>query len=94
MDPDGPLTATCHPDAAAGVPDGACGRLVSAVGAIDVVVRHDARQRRDLVIVPKGGHYDRGRSANALIAARLTDLGDGAAYLDTRVRLEAGDTKG
>jgi hypothetical protein len=37
--------------------------------------------------VPKGGHFDRGHSANALIAARATDLGLGAAYLDCMVRI-------
>jgi hypothetical protein len=38
------------------------------------------------VIVPKGGNYDRGNCANVLVRARLTDAGEGAAYLDCRVR--------
>jgi hypothetical protein len=37
--------------------------------------------------MPKGGHFDRGHSANALIPARATDLGLGAAYLDCMVRI-------
>jgi hypothetical protein len=47
----------------------------------------DDSQRRDLVVVPKGGHYDNGTCANALIRARTTDAGEGAAYLDCRVRI-------
>jgi hypothetical protein len=37
--------------------------------------------------MPKGGHFDRGQSANALIEAVPTDLGLGAAYLDCGVRI-------
>ena len=82
------LPATIHPAAARGIPDGGRARLVSALGALTVTLRHDSRQRRDVVIVPKGGHFDRGQAANALIRARTTDLGDGAAYQDARVRIE------
>ena len=32
-------------------------------------------------------HFDKGQSANALIPARATDLGLGAAYLDVLVRI-------
>jgi hypothetical protein len=71
------------------VPDGGRARLVSEVGSLAVRVRHDPAQRLDVVIVPKGGHYDRGHAANALIRARCTDLGEGAAYLDARVRVES-----
>jgi len=39
--------------------------------------------------VPKGGHHSAGRAANALVHARLTDIGEGAALYDERVRLEA-----
>jgi hypothetical protein len=84
---DGPLEVTVHPDAAAGLPDGAPARLESALGALDVIVRHDARQRRDVALVPKGGHLRAGRSANALIRARLSDHGEGAALFDELVRL-------
>jgi hypothetical protein len=35
----------------------------------------------------KGGWLHRGRCANALVRARLTDAGEGAAYYDTPVRL-------
>ncbi|MEO8587600.1 MAG: molybdopterin-dependent oxidoreductase [Acidobacteriota bacterium] len=81
------LTATCHPAAANGFRDGDVVRLESAIGSIRLKLRHDPAQRRDVVIVPKGGNYDRGNCANALIRARLTDAGEGAAYQDCRVRL-------
>jgi anaerobic selenocysteine-containing dehydrogenase len=80
------LHATCHPSAAAGFADGDIVRLESAVGSIRVRLRFDPSQRPDVVIVPKGGSYDRGNCANALVKARLTDEGEGAAYLDCRVR--------
>lgn len=80
------LLATCHPSAAHGFADGDVVRLESAIGSMRVRLRFDAAQRPDLVIVPKGGNYDRGNCANALVRARLTDEGEGAAYLDCRVR--------
>ncbi len=55
------------------------------------VLKLDPLQRKDVVIVPKGGHFDRGTSANALIRARTTDAGEGAAYQDCRVRIVARD---
>lgn len=87
-DPIGPITATVHPDAAPGLADGTVVRLESELGALEVRLVLDATLRPDVVLVPKGGHFDRGHSANALIRARLTDHGEGAAYLDTRVRLQ------
>jgi anaerobic selenocysteine-containing dehydrogenase len=80
---------TVHPDvaAASGVADGAAARLTSRLGALDVQVRCDPRQRRDVAIVPKGGHPSAGRGANVLVRARLTDLGEGGALYDEGVRL-------
>jgi len=50
-------------------------------------VRHDAQQRRD-VAVAKGGWFGRGRAVNALVRARTTDMGEGAAcYDDEGMRL-------
>ncbi|HSB63239.1 MAG TPA: molybdopterin-dependent oxidoreductase [Thermoanaerobaculia bacterium] len=83
------LTAICHPAAANGFADGDVVFLESALGRLRVRVKLDAGQRRDVVIVPKGGHYDSGTSANALVKARTTDAGEGAAYQDCRVRLVA-----
>jgi anaerobic selenocysteine-containing dehydrogenase len=87
VEPAGPLAVTVHPDAAGGLADGAPARLESRHGALAVTVRHDARQRRDVALVPKGGHLRAGRCVNALIGARTTDLGEGAALHDERVRL-------
>jgi hypothetical protein len=40
-----------------------------------------------VAIVPKGGHLRDGACPNALLRARLTDLGEGGALYDERVRL-------
>ncbi len=85
----GPATVTVHPDSAAGVPDGGLARLESAHGSLVVRVAHDADQRRDVALMPKGGHLRDGRCPNALIAARTTDLGEGGALYDEPVRLLA-----
>jgi len=84
---EGPLVVTVHPDSANGIADGAIARVESKVGSLVVRVRHDPRQRRDIALTSKGGHFDAGRSANALLQARLTDFGEGAALYDERVRL-------
>lgn len=83
----GPAQVTVHPAAAGGLPDGALARLESQVSSMIVRVRHDPRQRRDVAIVPKGGHLRDGRCANALIRAATTDLGEGGALYDERVRI-------
>ena len=82
-------TAICHPAAANGFADGALVAIESALGRMRVRLSLDPTQRQDVVIVPKGGHYDRGTCANALVKARTTDAGEGAAYLDCRVRIVA-----
>jgi anaerobic selenocysteine-containing dehydrogenase len=81
------LEATLHPEAACGVADGGRARLESRLGAVDIVVRHDARQRQDIVLVPKGGHLHLKACANALLEARLTDLGEGGALYEQPVRI-------
>ena len=81
------LPVTVHPDAMPGLANGARVRIVSAIGNIAGELVLDSAQRRDVAIVPKGGHFDRGQSANALIRAQATDLGLGAAYLDCLVRI-------
>ena len=84
---DGPAVAIVHPDAASGFPDGAIARIESELGAMDVRLKFDARQRRDVVLMAKGGWLHNGRCANALIPAVATDAGGGAVYYDTPVRL-------
>jgi hypothetical protein len=56
---------------------------------MEVTVVHDPAMRRDVVLVPKGGTLARGRCANAITRARLTDAGEGAALYEEPVRLEA-----
>ncbi len=87
--PSGPAVATVHPDvaAAAGLMDGALASVESRHASLEVRVRCDPHQRRDVLLLPKGGHLRHGRCANALITARLTDLGEGGALHDEPVRL-------
>jgi len=88
-EPEGPVTATVHPDAAGGFADGARVTLRTVLGAMDATLRYDPAQRRDVVLVPKGGSVGRGRSANALTRARLSDEGECAALYEEGVRIEA-----
>jgi anaerobic selenocysteine-containing dehydrogenase len=85
---EGPMTVTVHPLAANGIADGALARLESTIGSMPVRVRHDDRQRRDVAILPKGGHLRDGRCANLLTRAKATDLGGGGALYDECVRLQ------
>lgn len=88
---EGAAQATLHPAAASGFAEGETVRLESELGWIPVVLRFDARQRRDVVLMDKGGWHARRRAANALVPARATDAGGGAVYHDTAVRLLALD---
>ncbi len=83
----GPATVTVHPEAVPHLPDGALCRVESRMSALVARVKHDARQRRDVAIMPKGGHWDKGQCANALIQAKLTDLGEGGALYEEYVRI-------
>jgi anaerobic selenocysteine-containing dehydrogenase len=85
--PEGPPAVTVHPSAAAGIPDGALGRLESARASLVVRVVHDSAQRPDVALAAKGGHLRDGQCLNALIDARTTDIGEGGALYDQRVRL-------
>ena len=84
---DGAPTATVHPEAAPGCADGQVVHLESEVGTLPVTLRFDARQRRDVVLMAKGGWLANGQCANALTVARATDDGGGACYYDTPVRI-------
>ncbi|MEI8258710.1 MAG: molybdopterin-dependent oxidoreductase, partial [Deltaproteobacteria bacterium] len=85
--PEGPATCTVHPDASGGIAHGALAKLESCIASVTVRVLHDPAQRRDVAIVPKGGHLRAGRCANALVRAQLTDDGEGGALYDEPVRL-------
>lgn len=88
-EPDAPVTATVHPDSAAGCSDGQVVTLRSRIGSMPARIRLDPRQRRGVVLVPKGGSLARGRCANALVRAELSDEGEGAALYEEGVRIEA-----
>ncbi|HIN86528.1 MAG TPA: molybdopterin-containing oxidoreductase catalytic subunit, partial [Myxococcales bacterium] len=79
--------ATVNPDALAGFKNGQRCLLESEIGAIEVVLHFDPNQRHDVVIVPKGGHRDKGQCPNVLIQARTSDLGGGGALYDQQVRI-------
>jgi anaerobic selenocysteine-containing dehydrogenase len=76
-----------HPDAAPGFRDGDLADVESEVGSLMVKLKLDPRQRRDMLLMDKGGWLQAGRCANALIRARETDAGGCAVYYDTPVRL-------
>lgn len=76
-----------HPDAVPGLAAGTIVSVRSVRGTIEAELRLDDAQRKDVAIMPKGGHYDRGHTANVLVQARATDIGLGAAYLDCLVRI-------
>ncbi len=83
----GPAEVTVHPSMTQGIPDGGKARLESRISSIEVIVRHDPNQRKDVALMPKGGHLKSGRCANALIRAATTDIGEGGALYDEAVRL-------
>lgn len=76
-----------HPSAAPGMAAGAIVTVESPNGRLQATLMLDASLRPDVAVMPKGGHFDKGHAANALIGASSTDIGLGAAYLDCRVRL-------
>ncbi len=80
------LEATVHPSATA-CADGQVARVESSLGSMLMIIKHDPNQRRDVVIVPKGGHLVLDACANALVGAALTDIGEGGALYEQPVRI-------
>jgi anaerobic selenocysteine-containing dehydrogenase len=62
--------------------------LVSELGRLKVAVQTLEGLHPEVVIYRRGDWISRGGGVNQLIAARLTDIGAGAAYYDQYVRLE------
>jgi anaerobic selenocysteine-containing dehydrogenase len=85
--PEFPLPLTLHPKAANGFVDGEVCELESMLGRMQVRLVFDTTQRLDVALLPKGGPISRGGCANRLIRARKTDLGEGGALYEERVRL-------
>ena len=86
----GPATLTLHPKSANGFTDGENVCMVSEDGAeLTVTLKLDDQQLPQLALMDKGGWLSQGRCANLITQAELTDLGEGAVYYDTPVRLKA-----
>ena len=83
----GPAIAVVHPSTAPDFADGDQVTLTTKRGRMQVRLHFDDRQRRDVILMEKGGWYSSGRSANALIAAEATDDGQCAVYYDTPVTI-------
>jgi anaerobic selenocysteine-containing dehydrogenase len=84
---EGAAEVTVHPEAANGFREGETVLLESEIGSLRVKLRFDDRQRRDVLLLAKGGWLHKDRCSNALVRAKATDAGGGAAYYDTPVRL-------
>jgi len=80
---------TVHPDAAAplGLGDGDPAVVQSPLGRLAVQLLLDPRLHPDACVVHRGGWLRHGRAVNTLVQAAATDLGEGAALYDQRVRL-------
>ena len=85
----GPAQLVVHPNAAEGHGDGDVVELRSEHGKMEVELKLDANQRADIALLDKGGWYHRGRCANDLITAELTDDGECAVYYDTTAEIFA-----
>ncbi len=85
--PEGLPLCTVHPDAAPNFVDEEEALLHSEQGHMRVRLVFDPRQRPDVALVPKGGSFSKGHSANALIQPALTDMGEGASLYDEWVGL-------
>ena len=85
---EGPAEAVIHPDAAGEHADGKVVSISSSRGTLQVRLKHDSRQRPDVLLMEKGGWHSKGRSANALVTAEVTDDGECAVYYDTVVHLD------
>jgi anaerobic selenocysteine-containing dehydrogenase len=92
----GPLLVRLNPLTAqtlrVGAGDGV--RLVSATGELEAVVRLDSRLHPDAAACPRGGWLNLGLGVNEATELEVTDLGEGAAYYSTRVRVEAAAERG
>ncbi|MBI5017642.1 MAG: molybdopterin-dependent oxidoreductase [Deltaproteobacteria bacterium] len=86
----GALPARIHPDTAAalGLEPGCAIRLVSTTGEVEAEVHLDAGLHPGTVASPRGGWIGLGLGVNEATEALVTDLGEGAAYYGTRVRVE------
>ncbi|GAB4243921.1 MAG: molybdopterin-dependent oxidoreductase [Thermoleophilia bacterium] len=85
----GPLEVRIHPDRAAslGVKSGGAAILSNERAELPVRVRQDEGLHPEAVACPRDGWIRLGLGPNVLTEARLTDMGETAAYYETRVTL-------
>lgn len=88
---DGPADAVVHPVAAPNHKDGDVVTVTTERGTLQVRLRFNEKQRRDVLLMEKGGWHLSGRSANSLIPAELTDDGECAVYYDTKAIISQTD---
>ena len=85
-----PLPIRLHPRAAEeiGVGPGDPVRLVSRTGELEGEAHLDPLVHPEALCCERGGWISLGVGVNEVTTAQLTDLGEGTAYYDTRVRVE------
>lgn len=85
-----PATVTLHPAEAErlGLAKGESVTVASPLGEIRCLLRLDPLQRRDTAIVPRGRWGSSGSSVNLLTRDVVSRVGEGAAYYETRVKVE------
>jgi len=86
----GALPVRLNAEAAArlGLEAGSPVRVASRQGELEGEVHLDPDLHPEAVACPRGGWLSLGHGVNEATAATLTDLGEGAAYYGTRVRIE------
>ncbi|AET69850.1 anaerobic dehydrogenase, typically selenocysteine-containing [Desulfosporosinus orientis DSM 765] len=58
-------------------------------GAIRCLAEFDGEQRKDLVVIPRGGWGQAGRNINELTRGLVSKVGDGTPYYETRVNVRS-----
>jgi anaerobic selenocysteine-containing dehydrogenase len=87
--------ARVHPETGRelGLADNSPAYLKSDLGRMTVLAVFDSRQRKDVCLCRRGGWITAGHGLNRLIQARVSSLGSGTAYYQTRVILRPVDSK-
>ena len=85
----GYVEATIHPEneSLKNLKDGEIVELFSRVGKMKVQVKLDSRQRKDIVLLYRGGWLKKGWGANSITEPLMSREGGGAAYYSTKVAL-------
>ena len=71
-----------------GLKDGDSAWLVNELGELRIRVKLDNRQRRDVVICPRGGWIKAGHGVNQLTHDIVSKVGNGAPYYETKVGIK------